>query len=145
MKVFADGRGYTLKEGAFHDSTPGAASDVGMKELSFIRDNKGAATQAVLYLDVFNCGGSCAGTGFVQVYAIQDGALKLKQEIRFILDADGTGARIKNQGRQLDIICRTDDQSPDCCPEHLDHATYSWNGQAFQLTDWKTLPYSKRK
>jgi hypothetical protein len=143
MALSVDGHWYPLKNGVFEFRAAGDYRRVELSKIQVIDGKTPSSTCTALSLRETTCGGSCANTGFVHVYAVEHGALTLKQELRYITDADGTGAWFDHDGQDLLIIARTDDGSPNCCPEHLDEARYHWDGSRYRLTGWKTVSFTK--
>lgn len=69
--------------------------------------------------------------GKVQVFTLRDQHPSIVQQIEYDRHAEGTGATFNSMTGHLDIVARTDEPSPNCCPKHLDILRFDWNGNRF--------------
>ena len=143
LTVYAD-TAYPLHSGKYHhdDAPEIGREDVELGDAALLRSSDGGP-YAVISFVVVTCGGSCSPTGYVQVLAVREGHLVVRQQFRYIAEGKGTGGWFDSKSNTLRIVARTDDETPHCCPTHVDEAQYRWTGTEFQLSDSITRPIKK--
>jgi hypothetical protein len=105
-------------------------------------DRDGITVQKTWYFDVHPEGdehalvwinlGDKHTAGQLFLFALNNGRPILVQQFDFDMYADGAGASFDRDAGTIGIKSRSDDGSPECCAQHLDIASYRWNGSSFE-------------
>lgn len=133
-------RGVELHNGTFERSHVDDFERVELDSVDFLDSPDKKSTSAVISLDWIDCGGSCTHVGIAQVFEIRRGRPTVTQRIEYDRSALGTGQSFNEMTRILHIIGRTDDHSPNCCPENLDVMRFDWDGGKFVFKAARTVP-----
>jgi hypothetical protein len=107
-----------------------------------VRD--GSPRHALVSLYVINIGASSAPDGYVLLFEVRNGRLVETQELSYNAQASGTGATFDASSGKLIVTGRSDDDTPNCCPVHLDVATFTWNGAQFLPNGYKVVPVQEK-
>lgn len=145
MKVFWHDDGVRLQGAAFERKRNGTYEEVHLDLLEFPDQPAGANYYAVTDLKWADCGGSCTEVGLVQVFELQSNHPVLVQEIEYERHAAGTGAHWDQRTNTLTILGRSNDGSPNCCPQSLDVMTFRWDGKRFAFGGSTRVPAVETK
>jgi hypothetical protein len=104
---------------------------------------KGVPRRALVSIYVETYGGSSSPNGYVLLFEIKDGRLVATQEFEYNAQASGTGASFDVSGGKLTIAGRSEDDTPNCCPAHLDVVTFAWSGDRFLPAGYTVIPAPK--
>lgn len=145
LKVSRHGDGVKLRDGNFKQQLKFGYEEVHLDLLAFL-DSPGGGTinRAVIDLDWHDCDSSCTIIGRVQVFELRSGHPVVVQEIEYDRRAPGTGARFDRENQILTLTGRTDDHTPNCCPESIDVMHFEWDGKTFVFKDAKTEAVAKK-
>jgi hypothetical protein len=138
------GNTIALKGGALRLRYAGFGGINAQLEQTWLFDvQKGVPRHALISINVETYGGSSSPNGYVLLFEIRDGWLVATQEFAYNAQALGTGASFDVSGGKLTIIGRSDEDTPNCCPAHLDVATFAWSGDRFLPAGYTVIPATK--
>jgi hypothetical protein len=145
LKVSWHGNGIKLRDGGYKQQLKFGNEEVHL-DLSAFLDSPGGGTinHAVIDLDWHTCGGTCTVVGRIQILELRSGHPTVVQQIEYDRRAPGTGVRFDRESQILTLTGRTDDHSPDCCPESVDVMHFEWDGKNFVFKDAKTVAVAKQ-
>lgn len=138
MRVEGENARYTakLKHGEYkHKYKPYGYESVELAHVFCFAEAK----RAILDLKWLECGGSCSGTGVVQVIGIRGNHPVVEQQFVYDSHASGTGAEFDPTTRTLTITGRSNDGSPNCCAENFDVVIYKWETDKFVQQEYKRM------
>ena len=95
-----------------------------------------------IYVDTY--GGSSSPNGYVLLFEIREGRLVMTQQFRYDAQAPGTGASFNASRTTLTVTGRSDENTPNCCPKHVDVVTFAWRGDRFLPAGYRSNPVSKK-
>lgn len=146
LKVEVGSKRYQLHQGEYLKRyKPTGLDQLRLVDHWLIKGTNGNPKYAVLHLEHLGVGGSSSITTYVQVLSLVGKALSVNQELRFIpLAMKGQQAVSFDPVQGLLVVsARSDDDSPNCCPQSIDVASYQWDGSQFRLIEWQAKPYTK--
>jgi hypothetical protein len=117
--------------------------EVHLDDVYYFRPSTTQPEAALVQLRLFSYGGSSSMDCVLLVFQIDEGGLLEMQELRFDLQAEGTGVDFDQNSNTLTVRARTADDSPHCCAKSIDLVTFSWTGKAFEEKSHRTIPIKK--
>jgi len=111
-----------LTNGEYHKRLSGGigGSDVSWGPTTFFGGADGEALHAILTANETDWYGSSTDTGIVQVLKLEKQHVVVERQFTFDSSAPGTGTKFDRQSGDLTITGRSNDDTPNCCPKHVD-------------------------
>jgi hypothetical protein len=136
-----------LQNGTYSDKYTIGSTDVSLEDFWLFDLRDGAPRHALVSIYSINCGGSCSPEGYALLFTIRSGKLVQTQEFYYDSQAPGTGVSFDATSNKLTITGRSDDSTPNCCPQNLDVVTYEWKESRFKFVGYtvKRVPQNKPK
>ena len=142
--VRVDTKSYRLHKGVYKRFAHGRGGyELELRRTWLIPGTQGKPQYALIYFIETAIGASSSQTGYVQLLALENEHLVLKQEFRFIPKGEEAGCTFDIPTGELRIVAKSDDPSPDSAPRSTDHCLYTWNGNRFLFSTWKAIPNGK--
>lgn len=145
MRYNLGGERIALRNGAMSRRyKPIGGTEAALEHIWLFDVRGGVPRHALVSIYVLNYGGSSAPDGYALLFEIRDGRLVTSQGFGYNAQAFGTGVSLDVSSGTLTITGRSDDDTPNCCPAHLDVATFTWNGNRFLPAGYKVVPVAKQ-
>jgi hypothetical protein len=119
---------------------PFGGADAEIEDVWLFDEKDGVRQYALVSIYFLDYGGSSSSEGYVTLLEVRNGRLVQTQQFSYDAQAPGTGASFDPSKTTLTVVGRSDDHTPNCCPEHVDVVTYSWAGELFQQTGFEVRP-----
>ena len=134
------GKPFRLHQGTFKKFSHGTGGvEIELVNSWVIPSSQGNPKLALIFFVQTLIGGSISKTGFVQLLAVENSQMVIKQEFRFIPLEIPHVCEFDPINGELSIIAKSDDPSPIFAPEYADHAVYRLTGERLERTAWKTV------
>jgi len=117
--------------------------EISLDRVYYFRTGKGEPEAALVQLQLFSYGGSSSMDCVLLVFQIDEGSLVATQQLRFDLQAEGTGVDFDHTSNTLTVRARSNDDSPHCCAKSIDVVTFAWTGKAFEEKTHRAVPIKK--
>jgi hypothetical protein len=145
---YYDGNGKTgalfqLRQGDVQVKYEIGGEEIHLDRVDYFRPSTTEPEAALVQLRWFSHGGSSSMDCLLLVFQIDEGSLVLTQELRFDLQAEGTGTDFDRASNTLTVRARSNDDTPHCCPKNIDVVTFAWTGKAFEEKTHRTIPIKK--
>ena len=134
-----------LKNGEYHETEDLGRTDISLGPVSFLGKEDSGPNYAILDISETDCGGSRTDTGITQVLRLERDHIVVQQQFTFDLSAPGTGTKLDKPSGILVITGRSNDDSANCCPEHVDVMRLRWNGYEFKEQSVERVALAKQK
>jgi hypothetical protein len=124
--------------------TPGFMKfETSLEKTIYFRPGNDQEERALLIFNLFWAAGSSSERGDLLLFVLHDSHPVLIQEFSYDRQAEGTGETFNLKDLSLTIRARANDDSPHCCPRHLDIERFQWNGWRFRLAGRKVIALPK--
>lgn len=117
--------------------------EISLDHVYYFRSTTTDHEAALVQLGLLSYGGSSSQDCLLLVFQMDDGDLIETQELRFDLQAEGTGVDFDRNSNTLTVRARTADDSPHCCAKSIDVVKFVWTGKAFEEKTHRTIPIKK--
>ncbi len=132
-----------MRNGAFSHKYQGFGGiDAELEDTWLFNVKDGVPRHALVSLFVVTYGGSSSPHGYVLLFEIRGGRLVRTQQFVYDAQAPGTGASFIVSKGELTITGRSNDDTPNCCPAHVDIVTFAWRGDRFRPAGYRVKPVS---
>ena len=121
----------------------GGGEEISLDHVYYFRSTTTDQEAALVRLGLLSYGGSSSQDCLLLVFQIDDGDLIETQELRFDLQAEGTGVDFDRNSDTLMVRARAADDSPHCCAKSIDVVKFVWTGKAFEEKSHRTIPIKK--
>lgn len=135
----------TLRNGLFDRKyKPFGGIHAEIEDTWLFDEKDGVPRHALVSIYVLTYGGSSSPNGYVLLFEMRGGQLVCTQQFVYDAQAPRTGASFIASKGELTITGRSNENTPNCCPAHVDVITFVRKGEKFEPTSYKVEPVSKK-